>query len=336
MRRRLLLAVPVLLLLLATRGDAFEVPPRLQQLLDSGTWDATPASFRLIALSHLADGCVAQARAHPAHTADARACVAAALERAHALPDDGGALFGSHLLLVYGAADALGPCPDPARHEALARELARRSLADPLRHAASYPRVSLRWPADQAVTLAGLHRFDVAHAPETPLADAPVREWKRVLEAHLDPTTALPKSELTGKGPGAKWPRGCAQSYLVRYVSEFDPALAASWWEPYRAHFLVRTSGVVGFREWPRGVARPADVDSGPIILGIGTAASAFAIAAAKSQGDTLLAAQLEAGANLLLATGVGGAAAQSVLAEAIRFQGRWQPGPPPSPGSQR
>lgn len=328
MRRHLLLAGPVLLLLVATRGYAFEVPPRLQALLDTGKWDSTPASFRVIALSHLADGCVAQALARPEDAADARACVEGALKRALALRDDGGALFGSHLLLLYGAADALGPCPDPVRHEALAKELARRSLADPHRHAASYPGVSLRWPADQAVTLAGLHRFDVAHAPATPLADAPVSEWKRVLEAYLDPKSGLPKSEVTGKGPGAKWPRGCAQSYLVRYVSEFDAALAASWWESYRAHFLVRMPGVMGFREWPRGVERPADIDSGPIILGIGTAASAFAIAAAKSQGDTLLASQLEAGANLLISTGVGGAAAQSVLAEAIRFQGQWQRGP--------
>lgn len=326
MRRPLPFAL--VLLLLAADSRAFELPPRLRAVLDGGRWDSTPGGFRIIALSHLADGCVAQARAHPAFTDDARACVTAAIKRASALPNDGGGLFASHLLLLYGAADALGPCPDAARHEALARELSRRSLADPLRHAASYPRVALRWPADQAVTLAGLHRFDEAHAPPERLAAEPIVEWERVLALHLDARSTLPKSELTGKGPGAKWPRGCAQSWLVRYVSEFDPALAASWWSSYREHFFVRVAGVGGFREWPRGVERASDVDSGPIVLGIGTAASAFAIAAAKSQGDVALAAELETSAGLVLSTGVGGDAGRTVLAEAIRFQGRWQRGP--------
>ncbi len=320
--RSLALALP---LLLAADGSAFELPAPLRRLLDTGRWDATPAGFRVIALSHLADGCVAQAKAHPEREAEARRCVEAVLRRARALPDDGGGLFRSHLLLILGAADALGPCVDPAAHRALAEALADASLGDPLRHAASYPSVSLRWPADQAVTLAGLHRFDAGHPAEPPLAPAAAREWARVLAAHLDEASGLPRSELTGRGPGARWPRGCAHSYLTRYVAEFDPALAASWWAPYRAGFLVRLGGVVGFREWPRGVAQPPDLDSGPIVLGIGAAASAFGIAAAKSQGDVALAAQLEASASVALSTGVGGASARTVLAEAIRYQARWQ-----------
>jgi hypothetical protein len=83
---------------------------------------------------------------------------------------------------------------------------------------------------------------------------------------------------------------------------------------------------MVGFREWPPGVERKGDADSGPIIMGIGTAASAFALAGARSQGDVLLAAQLEANQTALLSSGVGGDMAHIALAEAIAFQGKWQP----------
>lgn len=319
--RHLLVAI---FLLAASDTPSFELPPRLQQLLENGKWDATPASFRIIALSHLADGCVGQARAHPEFKAEAKTCVDQTLSRARALPKSTNGLHLSHLNLIYGAVDQLGDCADPAEHERISRELARRSLADPLRHAASYEKVSLRWPADQTVTLASLGRFDAAHG--TAYLQAPLDGWRVVMAKHLDSKTGLPKSELTGKGPGARHPRGCAQSFITRYLNEVDPALAATWWSKYREHFLVRIGGVVGFREWPRGVERRGDVDSGPIVFGIGTAASAFGIAAAKAQGEVALAAQFEASASAVMMTGVGGEVAKSVLAQAISFQGRWQP----------
>lgn len=314
----------VVLLVAATDTPSFDVPVELQQLLDGGKWDATPASFRLIVLSNLADGCVGQAKAKPGLQEDARRCVEAALTRALPLGRSPNGLHLTHLNLIYGAVDQLGPCADARAHEALARELARRSLEDPLRHAASYERVGLRWPADQSATLASLARFDAAHG--THLVDAPLAQWARVMERHLDAKTGLPESEVTGRGPGAKHPRGCAQSFITKYLAEVDPALSAKWWESYREHFFVRVGPVVGFREWPRGVERKADVDSGPIVFGIGTAASAFALAAARAQGDVALAAELEANASVAISSGIGGDAARSVLAQAIAFQGRWQP----------
>lgn len=313
-----------MLLLAASDTPSFEVPHRLRQLLDDGKWDATPTAFRIIALSHLADGCAGEAKAHPELKADARACVEATLRRARSGTRADG-LYLSHLNLIYGAADQLGPCVDPKEHQRISLELARRSLADPLKHAASYEGVTLRWPADQTVTLASLARYDAAHG--TSMVKAPLAGWRAVIAEHLDAQTGLPQSELTGKGPGAKYPRGCAQSYLTRYLAEVDPALAASWWAAYREHFLVRIGAVVGFREWPRGVERQGDVDSGPIVFGIGTAASAFAMAAAKAQGEGVLAGQLEASASAVMMTGVGGAMAEGVLAQAISFQGRWSAG---------
>jgi hypothetical protein len=312
----------------AAPGEALELPPELSRLLERPAWGSTPGPFRLIALSSIADGCAGQALARPGREAAARACVLRALELARAeLPDPGQSRDGlrlTHLSLILGAADELGPCPDEALHRQLAQTLARWSLADPHAHAPSYGSSSLRWPADQAATLASLRRFDLAHQGQ--LTDRPLERWREAVAAAMDAPRELPRSEVTGRGVGARYARGCAQSYLGRYLPEVDPALAATWWRAYVRQFLVWRGPVPGFREWPPGVEGRADDDSGPIVLGVGAAASAFGIAAAKAQGDAALGAQLEAGADLVLGVGVGGAAAHSALAEAIRFEARWQP----------
>jgi hypothetical protein len=303
----------------------FELPVAAARVLDGGRWDDTPSAFRVIALSQLADACAEQGQ-RPERRAAAVACLDKIERAARRLQNPEVAsegLFLTHYALILGAQDRVAGCVDQKRHARLAARLAAMSLEDPTAHAPSYPTTSLRWPADQSATLAALHRFDLAHGGHT--VDMPLSRWRAVIATHLD-ARGLPWSEVTGHGPGATVARGCAQSYLSRYLAEVDPALSHRWWVAYRAHFLIRPGPFVGFREWPEGVLTGADVDSGPIIMGVGAAASAFGIAAARAQGDGLLAEELEVGADLVLSTGAGGPAAHSVLAEAIRVEARWQP----------
>ncbi|MEW5737598.1 MAG: hypothetical protein AB1938_01665 [Myxococcota bacterium] len=307
-----------------------DLPAGLSTFLETGQWDGTPKAFRVIALSHLADGCAQQGQAEPLKREAAHRCVKRTFELA--LKTQRGkpasvadALWLTHANLILGAGDRVGPCLDEALHRALSEKLAAKSLEDPLAHAPSYAALPLRWPADQSATLASLGRYDAAHG--TSLVTAPLAAWARVLEEKgMNAKYALPMSEVTGRGPGASFPRGCAQSFISRYLAEVDASRSAEWWAAYREHFLVRVAGLPGFREWPRGVERKADVDSGPILLGVGAAASAFGISAARAQGDAALAVELEAAADLVLSTGAGGAAASTVLAQSIRFQARTQP----------
>lgn len=324
---RTLLVVAVFMA--ATPRTDVDVPPPLQALLDGGAWDSTPLSFRVIALSHLADGCAQEARLSPLAREAAQRCVKQALARAMAVADEApglehGALWKTHVALILGASDAVGPCADPALHEALSRTLAHSSLTDRYAHAPSYASMSFRWPADQAATLAALRRFDVAHGGRRSVA--PLQRWEHVMAGKMNATWGLPMSEVTGEGLGAAYPRGCAQSFLTRYLAEVDPALSAHWWAAYRRHFLVRVGGLPGFREWPPGVTRAPDEDSGPVVLGVGAAASAFAIAAAKSQGDATLALELESAARAAIAVGAGGPSADTLLARAILYQAATQP----------
>ena len=116
----------------------------------------------------------------------------------------------------------------------------------------------------------------------------------------MDRDIGLPWSEVTGKAKGARDPRGCALSWQTRYLRELDPALAADWWSRYKDVFLVDRLLLVGFREWPPGRDRRADIDSGPIVQGVGSAATALAISAARAMDDELLAKRLEATASLV------------------------------------
>jgi hypothetical protein len=306
---------------------ALSLTTPLRHLLNTGQWDATPRGFRVMALSFLADACVAEARTDRTKERAAQACVARCLQLAertgHQPPrpesDDG--LWLTHYALILGAADALGSCPQAQRHQAIASALASRSLRDPHLHAASYNKARSRWPADQTATLASLGRTDRAHG--THLLEKPAAAWRAyMLSKAMDQDLGLPWSEVTGSARTAREPRGCALSLQTRYLHEFDDALARQWWTAYRRRFLVEHLGLAGFREWPPGRDRKADVDSGPIVDGVGAAASGLGIAAARAMGDESLANQIERTARVvgLVASHMRGA--QGALPEAIRYLG--------------
>lgn len=314
------------------------LPSSLQRVLDKGDFGGTPAGFRAITLSHIADGCVSEAKEKPEHAEAAKKCVARAYAQALALQPkacpkgvcDAKALattvdplFLAHLLLVMGANDALGSCADEALHLELSRALSEASVADPFAHLPSYRSLSLRWPADQSALLAGLHRTDVAHGTSSHVE--PTKAFFAYIDEKGTHRSGLPKSEVTGKGPGAKYPRGCAQSFISRYLAEVDAPRTLAWWKTYRGGYFVSLPlGIAGFREWPKGVEGQVDSDSGPVVFGIGTAASALAISAAKANGDAATARQLERSAETVTSLGVGGSVVHAAFAEAIRFEGRW------------
>lgn len=311
-----------------------ELPAPVLSLLRSGRFIGTPAEFRIIALSHIADACAARASSD---RLAARTCVARTLELARSIrpkaldlarPDTSHGLWLTHLALVLGAGDATGPCLDAALHSRLATALASRSLAEPLAHVPSYPGTRARWPADQSATLAALSRYDRTHG--THLTSEPLRRYEAVMDTHLG-KDGLPVSEVVGATPTSWLPRGCALSFTVRYLAEADPQRALALWNRYRQQFLVEQFLITGFREWPLGTDRPADADSGPIVHGVGAAASAFGIAAARAMRVERLAASLESTADLV--ERAGGTlssqivqAASSTLAAAIRAQAKLQP----------
>jgi len=82
--------------------------------------------------------------------------------------------------------------------------------------------------------------------------------------------------------------RGCGNSYVSLFSPGIWPDQARKWYELYEEHFWQQGNVMAGFREFPKQITGSdwyADVDSGPVIGGIGFAASAFGVGAARVNG---------------------------------------------------
>ena len=230
------------------------------------------------------------------------------------LPGD--TLLLSHLVIVLASADHAerSGAWDNATHDLLARaadRLEARLLADPDAIPPSFTADTRRWPADAAASIYALWLAE--HLAPADHTDSRWKEPARRFVAWsaqrgLAGDWGLPISELTGADPAASLPRGCALSWTIRYQAAWDPSTAKRLYDRYRALFFVRMP-VAGFREYPPAVDRPADNDSGPIVAGIGAAASAFGVGAARLVGDTETFSQLRASQALVTAIATGGPA---------------------------
>lgn len=159
------------------------------------------------------------------------------------------------------------------------------SLAQDNAHAPLLPHVKMRWSADQAAIIYSIWLYDQNNG--TQLCD-PLREkWLAYMQAHAThPQTGLFITEVMGTQPYSKQPRGCATAYLVHYTSRFAPEVAADQWQRFKKHMLVRRLGITGFREYLPDYTGKWTPDSGPIVAGLGIAASGLALNAASSVGD--------------------------------------------------
>ena len=75
-------------------------------------------------------------------------------------------------------------------------------------------------------------------------------------------------------------------SGLLLFAAELDPEIAARWYRTYQRNFWKDTGWIAGFTEMPCGSRQALmDVDSGPVLLELGSVATAFGIGAAKTAG---------------------------------------------------
>ncbi|MFD0823637.1 hypothetical protein ACFQ0D_36140, partial [Micromonospora zhanjiangensis] len=122
-----------------------------------------------------------------------------------------------------------------------------------------------------------------------------VTRWLAGVRQRLDPRTGLlPRRVDPETGAPAEVARATSQGMLQRFLVEIDQAFAREQYLAFRRDFVASPLGLgPAVREYPRGVTGPADVDSGPLPLGVSLSATAVTIGAAQVQGDASLAAAL-------------------------------------------
>ena len=272
------------------------------------THEALHENFEVIILSNMAMGMMNIATAEPARATALEASIREVVDRAldprtspyKKHPEEVKSfgdynLYLSHVNITLGVYRHItGDKRYDDLHKRISKHLRKKSLADGDWHARSYPvgksasKQKNKWPADQAALLASLYLYDMTRNGK--LSAKPIRGWLRYMDKSAMKASDygdLPKSSIDDRLGYAKFPRGCALSWTVLYMAQFAPKEANALYEKYRENYSAELLGVGGFREWPEGVSRGMDGDSGPIIFGVGMAATGIGLGPARMMRDT-------------------------------------------------
>ncbi|GAA4251902.1 hypothetical protein GCM10022255_046340 [Dactylosporangium darangshiense] len=185
-----------------------------------------------------------------------------------------------------GARDA----GEAERFEAASRELAAAFDASQTPFLTAYPGQS--WPVDSTVAITSLRLHDRL-MPQRYAGT--VARWLDAARARLDPATGLlPHVTDPSTGRPLQGARASSQSVIARFLPDVDPAFAREQYLRFRELFVARPLGIgPAVREYPKGTDGPADVDSGPLPLGVSLSATVVTIGAARVEGDDALASAL-------------------------------------------
>ncbi|GAB2960089.1 hypothetical protein GCM10027048_29470 [Hymenobacter coalescens] len=146
------------------------------------------------------------------------------------------------------------------------------------------------WPADATVCAAALATYDQIYGLRyRPL----LHRWLRRVQARVDTLGLIPHAVDARTGRVTEGARGSSQSLMLSLLHDIDPAFGRRQYQQYRRYFVDSRLGLPGIREYPQGQSGWGDVDSGPVLLGIGGAASVVGRRAAQQYDDTVLAAGL-------------------------------------------
>ncbi len=151
------------------------------------------------------------------------------------------------------------------------------------------------WQADNVLCLASLSLHDKIYPPQykttidTLLNNIKANSDAHTgLIAHIFKFIAFEQRVITfdngdasyKAGSGLYGARGSSQSLINCFLPDIDSVFAKDQFEKYKKHFIEYKFGLPAIREYPKGIDSQGDVDSGPVILGVGSSASIVAIRA--------------------------------------------------------
>lgn len=132
------------------------------------------------------------------------------------------------------------------------------------------------WPADMCIAMASLAVHDKIF---TPKYQPTIRQWIDSVNLHLDTATQMIAHKVeVENGETVEGARGCSSTLMLRVLTEIDSAFAAQQAKKYQQHFISTALGLPAVREYPKGMSGWGDIDSGPVILGVGFAATIVSI----------------------------------------------------------
>lgn len=150
----------------------------------------------------------------------------------------------------------------------------------------SYPGAC--WPADAFPAIASLCIHDRLYGPH--YSDLILR-WKSRVFTNIDQSTGLIAHSIEcSSGKPTSGARGCSSALMIRFLFDIDTAVAKQQYNRFRKQFLTSLFGIPVFREYPKGMNGKGDIDAGPVVFGVGSAATIVGFGTAKCAGDASLA----------------------------------------------
>lgn len=129
----------------------------------------------------------------------------------------------------------------------------------------------LSWPADVLMCVASLSVHDKLY---TPRYSGPIQHWITNARERLDVHGLIPHAVIPKTGQADGTARGSSQSLMLIILREVDENFAREQFAIYYQTFVDTVAGLTGVREYPRDATGSGDIDSGPVVLGLGSAAT--------------------------------------------------------------
>jgi len=124
----------------------------------------------------------------------------------------------------------------------------------------------------------------------TPEYQDEIELWIEKVKTRLDtPTLLIPHKVDSKSGRSIEGARGSSMALMLRILAEIDPEFAAEQYILFKENFVSTTLGLPSVREYPKGTAQTGDIDSGPIVMGVGFAATIVSIGTMPIFGDAYL-----------------------------------------------
>jgi hypothetical protein len=127
------------------------------------------------------------------------------------------------------------------------------------------------WPADVMTGIASLSIHDKLFAPKY---QEIISNWLHDVKMNLDSLGLIPHEVNPIDARNTKNARGSSQSLTLILLKEIDPVFGEQQFQIYCQKFVDEKFGLLGIREYPSGINGNEDVDSGPVVSGIGAVAT--------------------------------------------------------------
>lgn len=198
--------------------------------------------------------------------------------------NDGHAAYLGYLNFLLGLERRVNPAtPHAALNDRISAALARRLLASPIGLLETYPNEV--YPVDNGFVAGslGLHERNAGTSHR-----AALDHWRaRMREKYIDPASGLLIQAVNvTDGSDIDAPRASGTALGLWPIQSVDPAMAADLYRALVTHQRRTFAGFAAMREYAPGHSGLGDIDSGPVVGGIGLSPTGFALAGARMHGD--------------------------------------------------